>query len=124
MSGRCEPPEETAPMTHHWIGPADGDVEPWLWDNAWVRGLQHFTPEKMHERGWVYSTPVTTPAEVAALKREVERLLKLQAAVQAVMNAPLPAGKHTTTGGVVFVPLVAWAAVEAALAHKEPGDEG
>lgn len=29
--GRCEPPPGTEPHTHHWIGPAKGDVEPWLW---------------------------------------------------------------------------------------------
>jgi hypothetical protein len=112
MSGRCEPPEETAPMTHHWIGPADGDVEPWLWDNAWVRGLQHFTPEKMHERGWVYSTPVTLPAEVAALKREVERL---RGALERLI-APFSKWHSKDDGALAFA--------RAALAHKEPGDEG
>jgi hypothetical protein len=44
-----------------------------------------------------------------------------EAAVRDAMQAPLPAGKHTTTGGVVFVPLLAWAAVDAALA-QEAGD--
>lgn len=49
---------------------------------------------------------------IATLRSRVERL---EAALQGVMNAPLPAGKHTTTGGVVIVPLLEWAAVEAAL---------
>ncbi len=37
-------------------------------------------------------------------------------ALKGVMQAPLPPGKHTTSGGVVFVPLVEWANVENALA--------
>lgn len=37
-------------------------------------------------------------------------------ALKGVRQAPLPPGKHTTSGGVVFVPLVEWANVENALA--------
>lgn len=68
-TNRCEPPPETAPWTHHWIGPANGDSEPWLWSDSgpWFRGAQFYTPEGMAARGWVYSAPATPPQTVAAL---------------------------------------------------------
>ena len=68
--GRCEPGPGAKPMTHHWVGPDDGDVEPWLWDGAWMRGHQYYTAEQMRARGWVYSAPCVEPATVAALEAE------------------------------------------------------
>lgn len=70
--GRCEPGPGAKPMTHHWVGPDDGDVEPWLWDGAWMRGHQYYTAEQMRARGWVYSAPCVEPATVAALVEALE----------------------------------------------------
>lgn len=74
--GRCEPGPGAKPMTHHWVGPDDGDVEPWLWDGAWMRGHQYYTAEQMRARGWVYSAPCVEPATVAALVEALEGLMR------------------------------------------------
>lgn len=91
---RCEPRPGTAPWTHHWIGPADGDSEPWLWsDNgAWFRGAQFYTPEEMAARGWAYSAPVTPPAVVAALVEALEGAGKFIADYEGMV------GLHSSVG--------------------------
>lgn len=69
------------------------DDAPFLHEEAMVVGLE----------------PIPSTADA------LEALRRLEAAVDDVMNTPLPPGRHTTSGGVVFVPLAAWAAVEQAV---------
>jgi len=74
MSERCAPAEGTERWTHHWIGPKDGDSEPWIWtDNEmWARASQTLTPVDMAKRGWVYVGPCVRPEVVADLRRRLD----------------------------------------------------
>lgn len=75
MSARCEPREELRDVDGwHWLTEHNpvlwiADRQEWEWgEDDWV------TPEAAYRYGYRYLAPVATPAEVAALRAEVERL--------------------------------------------------
>lgn len=85
MSGKEVLPADGAVWwSHHWIGPKEGDQEPWLWtdDGHWARGFQTETPASMASRGWVYAGPCEPPEVVADLRR---RLAAAEARLPAVV---------------------------------------
>lgn len=82
MADRCEPPAELRGQDGwHWVDADRPLICQWLCaddyqlEDAWKMpsGLLH-TPESAYRRGYRYEAPVTPPAEVAALRAEVERL--------------------------------------------------
>jgi hypothetical protein len=72
MSDRCEPPEHLRGVDgDYWLSCADTLITAyWYADVArWtIRRLDRIDPEAMP--GWRYHSPVATPAEVEALRRE------------------------------------------------------
>ena len=73
---KCAPAADAEWWSHHWIGPKDGDQEPWLWGwgdegGEWHRGGEKWTPEGMAARGWVYGGPCERPEVVADLRRRL-----------------------------------------------------
>lgn len=82
MSDRCEPPEELRGVDGwHWVqgqystGPMLWIAHPkcGFWQGAGDDGFQ-LAAEHAHADGLRYVAPATPPAEVAALRAEVERL--------------------------------------------------
>lgn len=73
MAKLVRPAEGTERWTHHWIGPKDGDIEPWMWTDheLWARGGDYLTPASLASRGWVYAGPCEPPEVVADLRRRL-----------------------------------------------------
>jgi len=80
MTKICKPADGTTPWTHHWIGPHEGDAEPWFWTEAdeWIRGFDAQTVDQMTARGWVYCGPCERPHVVADLRRRLAAALAKQ----------------------------------------------
>ena len=86
----CIPPDPSI-SGWWWLGDEEGDVCALNWDgeNWWVRvpgdyGCQVFRQQLLSREGWRILGPVTTHAEVEALRAEIQRLRK---ALQAVKDA-------------------------------------
>lgn len=89
------PADRAECWTHHWIGPNEGDQEPWLWtdDGHWARGFQTETPQTMAARGWVYFGPCEPLEVVADLRRRLasaEARLPPLPMVVSIIKAPTP----------------------------------
>jgi hypothetical protein len=76
MTNVCKPADDAVWWSHHWIGPKDGDIEPWLWTDSgdWTRGNQLFGSAEMAQRGWVYVAPCELPEAIKALRDELQAL--------------------------------------------------
>jgi hypothetical protein len=124
MSARCEPPEELRGVDGwHWL--TEHNPVLWIADRQeWEYGEDDWvTPEAAYRYGYRYLAPVATPAEVAALRAEVERL---RGALRSIANQKLQtemqedeypiADFHGAYGAIVEV-------ARAALT-QEPGKEG
>jgi hypothetical protein len=147
MSDRCEPPEHLRGVDgDHWLSCADTPITAyWYADVArWtIRRLDRIDPEAMP--GWRYHSPVATPAEVEALRREAAKFeaswfdavaervaaeadvatlcaanARLREAIRSALDAPIPSGSRSTTGDVVFFPVLALARLRAALQEPTP----
>jgi len=86
MSARCEPPEELRGVDGwHWLTEQNpvlwiADRQEWEWgEDDWV------TPEAAYRYGYRYLAPVATPAEVDALRAEVEQLREALSPLVAVI---------------------------------------
>ena len=102
MTDRCEPPEELRGVDGwHWV--QHGSVAPptmasWempeWWPEtggAWRIGSHLYMPKPAHQKGWRYLAPVTPPAEVEALRAELERERMRLAACGVVALSDTPA---------------------------------
>ena len=75
---RCEPPPELRDVDGwHWVKCGDDDPEVVRWQHdgggIWCMGTGSPRPAYAYSLGWRYLAPVSTPAEVDALRADLER---------------------------------------------------
>ena len=87
MSDRCEPPPELRGVDGwHWVQLSRSEeptIARWKASCAWwnASGLGTVSAESAGNFGYIYISPVATPAEVEALRAERDEALKLQGEV-------------------------------------------
>lgn len=91
---RCEPPEEWRDRDGwHWVSMRGWKETPLLWmadEQRWSKGNQSWSSEHAAYDDWRYHSPVATPAEVEALRAELERERMRLAACGVVALADTP----------------------------------
>jgi hypothetical protein len=84
----------------HWLNIA-GDViaaQWWTADALWTWGDRQWTPSVASAARWFYLGPCHTPAEVAALERERDRLLRAMNQISMVGLGPDPGSAQWQIG--------------------------